>query len=363
MQVIKVSLIFILLCLLEAAHGHTLFTNFFVDGTNQGDGVCVREPTDRSNANNPIPNIDGQEMACGVNGKTGVARVCPVDGGSKVTIEWRSQPENVNAGFIASSHKGPCAVYMKKVDSAIEDTGAGNGWFKIFEDAYSESTQKWCTDMLNERAGHLTVTIPSALPGGYYLLRPEILALHAASNGDPQFYIGCAQIFVQSSGTTSPSDTVSIPGYVKKDQKALSFNLYISPLELPYPALGPKLYQGSSSSRRAKLAVRQNGSKQSEGLKPKDCVCVNANWCGTEVPSYTDEPGCWASAEDCWQKNQECYESAPASGNRGCDAWNKKCHAIADACNSKSFPGPPNKGEDITPEPPSGWKLSGSSYS
>ena len=33
---------------------------------------------------------------------------------------------------------------------------------------------------------------------------------------------------------------------------------------------------------------------QTKGLKPEGCILERDNWCGFEVPSYTDEQGCWA---------------------------------------------------------------------
>lgn len=52
--------------LASAANAHTLFTTLFIDGENQGDGTCVRQPKDDSTANSPIYPIDGAAMACGM---------------------------------------------------------------------------------------------------------------------------------------------------------------------------------------------------------------------------------------------------------------------------------------------------------
>lgn len=47
------------------ASAHTLFTTLFVNGENQGDGTCVRQPLDPYTAVNPIYPLDGDSMACG----------------------------------------------------------------------------------------------------------------------------------------------------------------------------------------------------------------------------------------------------------------------------------------------------------
>jgi hypothetical protein len=78
---------------------------------------------------------------------------------------------------------------MKKVESAIGDSAAGDGWFKIWDDGYDEAQKTWCTNKLIDAKGLMTVQLPQGLVGGYYLIRPEILALHNADKGDPQFYM------------------------------------------------------------------------------------------------------------------------------------------------------------------------------
>ena len=50
---------------LQQAQAHTLFTNFFVDGTPQGDGTCVRMSNDIPHATSPLKGITGDDMACG----------------------------------------------------------------------------------------------------------------------------------------------------------------------------------------------------------------------------------------------------------------------------------------------------------
>lgn len=272
---------------------HTAFTNFFVDGVNQGDGVAVRMSDKLSKATFPIPDVASPDMACGVNGEAGVARVAAANAGSTLTFEWRDWPDGTKSGSIDISHKGPCAVYMKKVEnSAASDNAAGEGWFKIMEDGYDSETGKWCTEKLIPNDGHMAATIPKDLAGGYYLVRPELLALHEADKTppNPQFYVGCAQIFLSSTGSAAPSDTVSIPGYVSMSTPAMTYNIWKVPLSLPFPDFGPTVYMPSSSKRG--LSVRTPMS-QTIGLKPEDCVMTNANWCGFLPPAYNDQESCW----------------------------------------------------------------------
>ena len=234
----------------------------------------------------------------GVNGQTAVSRVCEANKSSTLVFEFRENPDDTNGiqpGAIASSHKGPCQIYAKKVDSALtNNTAAGDGWFKLWEEYYDESVNKWCTEKLIDNNGLLPVTLPEDLAGGYYLLRPELLALHNANQGDPQFFLGCAQLFLKSDSTGYPSDTVSIPGYVDMSNPAMTFNIYETPMALPYPGYGPAVYNGSSTTgSKSNKAQSKIAVKQTLGLKPAGCILQNANWCGYEVPSYTNETGCW----------------------------------------------------------------------
>ena len=42
---------------------------------------------------------------------------------------------------------------MKAVSSAINDTAVGDGWFKIWDEDYDNTTQQWCTEKLIQDDG------------------------------------------------------------------------------------------------------------------------------------------------------------------------------------------------------------------
>ncbi len=183
---------------------------------------------------------------------------------------------------------------MKAVSSALKDTGYGAGWFKIWDSGYDSATSQCsfpplslsgtvltkeitgCTEKLIQNKGLLSVEIPSDIAGGYYLVRPELLALHQAdkSPSNPQFYVGCAQIFLRSNATAVPEDTVSIPGYVHAGDASVNFNIYTP--KWPYPMPGPAPYEGSSSIT-GNAKVVDSSEVQTVGLVPVGCVLSNAN--------------------------------------------------------------------------------------
>ena len=125
-------------------------------------------------------------------------RVCSVNQSSTLTFTFRTWADGSQPGSIDPSHKGPCAVFMKSVSSPLNSTAVGDGWFKIFDSTYDPTTNQWCTETLITNNGLLSVTVPSDLTGGYYIVRSELLALHQADKmpPNPQFYVGCAQIFL-----------------------------------------------------------------------------------------------------------------------------------------------------------------------
>lgn len=202
----------------------------------------------------------------------------------------------------------------------------------------------------------MSIDIPKSLPGGDWLFRPELLALHNADKGDPQFYTGCAQVFVQSDKTGNldvPSEySVSIPGYVQADTPGLTFNIYEP--RFPYPMPGPKVYQPAADSEM-KAAVASTSSKavqQTKGTIPPEYLIKNANWVGVEVSSYSTEDGCWKASEACYDQASECYDSAPPTGGANCRVWEEKCDGITAACSAGDFNGPPNKGKKLQSDDP-----------
>lgn len=148
-------------------------------------------------------------------------------------------------------------MYMKKVDDATADNNAaGDGWFKIWESGFDEKDGKWCAQRIIENNGHLSVNIPADIQAGYYLVRPELLALHAAADNppDPQFYVGCAQVFVQGSGNKNPKGVNIGEGTYDLDTPGMKFNIWEEKMNLPYPMFGPPVYNGGAASEAVKEA-------------------------------------------------------------------------------------------------------------
>ncbi|KAI1386510.1 glycoside hydrolase family 61 protein [Hypoxylon trugodes] len=349
------SLVVLATSFLMMVDSHTIFTTLFVNDVSQGDGTCVRMNMNPQHCTFPIENLASDDMACGVNGSQPVAFTCPASTGGKLTFEWRAWADLEQPGSIDISHKGPCAVYGKQVKDMTKDSAAGAGWIKLWDEGYDDSSGKWCTEKLIDNNGLMSIDIPDFLTTGYWLMRPELLALHDADKGDPQFYVGCAQVFLDN-GNTAPLNvpdeySVSIPGYVKAGEPSVSFNIYQP--KFPYPMPGPKVYKPAESQT---TAASTESAKQTEGKVPSDYLIKNANWVGVEVADYSTEAGCWDASSACFDQAGTCYNTAPPTGSANCHVWEDKCDGISAACSAGNSKGPPNRGQLLPskdPAPPS----------
>jgi len=66
----------------RAVWGHFGISNFYVNGVDQGDGICVRMNKDPSKWDFPIEDLSSSNMACGYSGTEGVNRICPIPDGT-----------------------------------------------------------------------------------------------------------------------------------------------------------------------------------------------------------------------------------------------------------------------------------------
>lgn len=115
--------------------------------------------------------------------------------------------------------------------------------------------------------GSVSYTIPECLEPGSYLVRHEIIALHAAySEGGAQFYPGCHQVEVTGSGSTAPTDLVAFPGAYAADDAGILYDPYKA---TEYTLPGPALFSCSgSSSSSGSSSGSGSGSSSGSGSAP-----------------------------------------------------------------------------------------------
>jgi len=217
---------------------HTIFTQLTSGGVQNGIGQGVRVPS----YDGPITDVTTNYVACngGPNPTTATSKVINVAAGSTVQATWRHTLTSGADDIIDASHKGPVMAYLKKVGDATTDVGYGAGWFKISEAGLNTATQTWAVTDLIAAKGVQQIPIPSCIASGQYLLRAELIALHAASSaGGAQLYMECAQINITGgTGAKSPA-TVSFPGAYKSSDPGITINIYqtLSSYTIPGPAV------------------------------------------------------------------------------------------------------------------------------
>ncbi|KAG8896805.1 hypothetical protein FRC00_005240 [Tulasnella sp. 408] len=209
---------------------HYRFTALIVNGTTTADYQYVKPYT---NMNSPVTDVSSTGFTCNI-GASSAPGIAWVKSGTQIGFKTD----------IPIGHPGVINVYMAKVPSgqtAATFTGSGKVWFKVSQlSAQTDggSSIKWPADNLTS----YLFTIPSKLPSGDYLVRIEHIALHGASTfGGAQFYISCAQIHVISSGTTSPTSLVSIPGVYTGNEPGILINIYW-PIPPSYTQPGPAVW-------------------------------------------------------------------------------------------------------------------------
>jgi cellulase len=222
----------------HSALAHTYLSSIYLGGQALAEGDCVR-PHPLTAYDSPIPLVTAPDMTCGwlPQSATPANRKCPIAAGSTIGLQWHHQTAAATDDIIDPSHEGPIIVYLAK-----SDTGAGNVWFKIYEDGFDG---KWAVDRLLANKGRVDITLPSDIAPGNYLLRGEVIALHGAYalNG-VQPYVGCVELTISGSGSANPSG-VAFPGYYTNSDPGMLFNLYGTFTTYPIP--GPAIYKSGSS--------------------------------------------------------------------------------------------------------------------
>ncbi|KAF1948650.1 glycoside hydrolase [Byssothecium circinans] len=159
-----------------------------------------------------------------------------VAAGQTIQIPWNTWPSD--------SHKGPIINYIAPCNGDCTTLTPGAlRWSKI--SAAGLSNGKWPTDPLPTNNFTSSLTIPSKLKAGNYVLRHEIIALHGAQNDNgAQLYPQCINLQVTGGGSVSPTNGVAGAALYKKDDAGIKYNLYTG--QTTYPIPGPALWTAAN---------------------------------------------------------------------------------------------------------------------
>lgn len=233
--------------------GHGYVSGAVVDGTYYGGYLINQYPYQSSppetigwsETATDLGFVDGSSYAssdiiCHKSAKPG-AISAPVKAGGSVELQWTEWPE---------SHHGPVITYLANCNgdcSSVDKTTLK--FFKIDEAGLIDDSNvpgTWASDKLISNNNSRTITIPSSIAAGNYVLRHEIIALHSAENTNgAQNYPQCFNLKVTGGGSDSPSGTLGTALYKDTDPGIL-VNIYQSLKSYTIP--GPALYTGAASS-------------------------------------------------------------------------------------------------------------------
>ncbi|KAL9108315.1 MAG: hypothetical protein Q9227_006914 [Pyrenula ochraceoflavens] len=194
----KSTLLPLFLATLTTAHQN--LHQFWINGVSPGYQASIRMPP----SNNPVTDVTSNDITCNVNGNkvpSGVSTTA-AKAGDRVEVQWD-----------ASTHPGPITHFLYgPISNAAQATGVGS-WAKIDERDYVNG--QWANEYMEAAGMTYNFTLPAKLATGDYLLRSEMLALHASTTlGGAQFYIGCMQLHITGPGGKC-SPQIQLPGAYK----------------------------------------------------------------------------------------------------------------------------------------------------
>ncbi|OTA96540.1 carbohydrate-binding module family 1 protein, partial [Hypoxylon sp. CO27-5] len=292
------------------ASAHTIFVQLEANGVTNPVSYGIRTPS----YDGPITDVTSNDVACngGPNPTTPSDKIIDVKAGSTVNAIWRHTLTSGPNDVMDASHLGPTLAYLKKVDDATTDKGYGGGWFKIQEDGYSDGV--WGTTKVINNAGKQPITIPDCLPDGQYLLRAEMIALHAAgSPNGAQLYMECAQINISGGSATKTPTTYSLPGIYKQDDPGILINIYSMSKDSTYVIPGPDPFTcaassggGSQSSVKVPASTTLATSTKTSvttATPTAPSACSVAQWAQCGGSGFTGCTSC-ASGFTCTKQNE-----------------------------------------------------------
>jgi hypothetical protein len=201
---------------------------------------------------NPVKGTSNPDMLCG-HGAHPAALVADASPGSTLEFSWKN-----GEGGTWVHNTGPVMTYMASCGATgcANFDGQGAEFFKISELGRKEGGdgRSWFMgDLTTGPDATLSVTLPTDLPAGEYLVRHELIAMQlGGSSGGAEFYPACFQIRLAApsrSAAALPSgdQVVNFPGgYNDEDPGIHDPHVYDGP-DHPYIFPGPALISSVTS--------------------------------------------------------------------------------------------------------------------
>ena len=167
-----------------------------------------------------------------------------VKAGGTVEFQWTQWP----------THQGPVVDYMAACPGSCEDADKTQlQWFKIAERGLVSltgcnvkgNTGCWALDELIQAGNRWSVTIPSELKAGNYVMRHEVINLDFP--GQSQNYPACFNLAVTGGGSSLPEGVMGTSLYTGQEP-GLNFDIY-NMKSADYPIPGPPVASFNGGER------------------------------------------------------------------------------------------------------------------
>ncbi|KAJ5537834.1 endoglucanase-4 precursor [Penicillium frequentans] len=254
----KTAALFLASAALVAGHGYV--SSIVVDGTTYGGYLVdtyyyesdppelIAWSTNATDDGYVAPTAyDTSNIVCHKGSAPG-ALSAPIAPGGSVTLTWNTWPDD---------HHGPVITYLANCNGSCTDVDKVDlAFFKIDAGGLINDTVipgTWATDELIADSYSRTLTIPTDIAAGEYVLRHEIIALHGAEDLDgAQNYPQCINLNVTGSGTATPSGTLGEDLY-KDTDPGIYVDIWATLTTYDIP--GPTLYTAGSAATATAAAA------------------------------------------------------------------------------------------------------------
>ncbi|KAF3394432.1 Endoglucanase-4 [Penicillium rolfsii] len=266
MTLSKIASLLVTSAALVAGHGYV--TSIDVDGTTYGGYLIdtyyyesdppelIAWSTSATDDGYVAPTAyDDSSIICH-RGSAPAALSAPIAPGGTVKLTWNTWPDD---------HHGPVITYMANCNGNCSDVDkTALEFFKIdagglIDDSTIPGT--WASDELIAASYSRTLTIPTDIEAGDYVLRHEIIALHGAEALDgAQNYPQCINLKVTGSGTARPSGTLGTALYKDTDP-----GIYVDIWNTltTYTIPGPTLYTAGSTATATSTVTSSSATASS----------------------------------------------------------------------------------------------------
>ena len=287
-------------------------------------------PTDLDHGFLDPSNYQDPDIICHVGATPGQVSLT-VAPGESVGLQWTDWPVG---------HHGPVVNYLANCQGKCEDVDKTKLQFnKVDErglihpnpnfpiDKFSDghAVGFWAADELRENGNKIWFKVPEWVAPGNYVLRHELLALHAASSVGLgiQHYPQCINLIITGSGSDNLEGGTLGTDLYRRDQPGVVVDIYSNPGEYTVP--GPAVYvpaNGKAAPKESSAASEKppaSPAKTSAAPKEESSLAPGKPSIGSEktpVPPTTPSHGGYQNSTITTSVQQKANKAEPSKSFR-----------------------------------------------